>query len=92
MKLLTLLLLVFTAVCAGQESGGTEASSGSGGSGSGVSSPVTKVGDSAMTVYIPTNSVLHQFLNATGMEPDSLVAVSSSYSVFLQTTGSHHDS
>ncbi|EGZ29072.1 hypothetical protein PHYSODRAFT_294388 [Phytophthora sojae] len=39
------------------------------------------VGGSATSIYLPTEVLQNQLLNATGMEPDSLVEVASSYSV-----------
>lgn len=78
MDLLVLSLLLFFGVCAGQENSDAEACSTCSGGASIVDATAR---GSATTVYLPTNAVLHQFLNTTGMDPDSLVAVSSSYSV-----------
>ncbi|KAE8966052.1 hypothetical protein PR002_g28490 [Phytophthora rubi] len=76
---LALGLLGVVDIVALEGSNSDQASSSS--SGSGAVDDGATVGDSAIAVYLPTKVLQNQLLNATGMEPDSLVAVTSSYSV-----------
>ncbi|GMF22679.1 unnamed protein product [Phytophthora lilii] len=49
------------------------------------------VGDGATTVYLPAAAVQNEFLNFTGVNPDSILAVASNYSTLVENSPGLYD-